>query len=189
MLDRIILSTDSDEIAALGHSLGIEVPFMRPPHLADDDSPMIDVVNHAISELEAAGCLPTMVVLLQLTAALRTTAHVSDGIQMLIDTGCDSVVSVVEAPRRYSPDLAMEITADRLRHVRPDAATIHRRQDARRAYFRDGTVYAFRRHVLNGDYGIYGSDCRPMILPADESLNLDTLSDWSLAESLLASTP
>ena len=67
-VDRIVLSTDSERIAAEGRRLGIEVPFVRPLELARDDTPMLPVVEHAVDVLEQRGWIPEVVVLLQPTS-------------------------------------------------------------------------------------------------------------------------
>lgn len=105
---------------------------------------------------------------------------------MLRDTGADSVVTVVEVPRHLSPDYVMRIEGGRLRPFLPDGARVTRRQDARAAYSRDGTVYAFRRSTVERTGGIYGEDCRPLLIDARDSLSIDSPADWDEAERLLA---
>jgi len=185
VLDRIILSTDSPEIAEAGRLAGLEVPFMRPATLAADDTPMVPVVEHALTEVSRHDCSPDIVVLLQPTSPLRRPDHIRDAVSMLRDTGADSVVTVVELPRQLSPDYVMRIEGGRLKAFLPDGARITRRQDARPAYSRDGTVYAFRRSTIERTGGIYGEDCRPLLIDARDSLSIDSPADWDEAERLL----
>jgi CMP-N-acetylneuraminic acid synthetase len=105
---------------------------------------------------------------------------------MLRETNADSVVTVVEVPRHLSPDYVMRIEEGRLRPFLPDGAGVTRRQDARPAYSRDGTVYAFRRSTIERFGGIYGDDCRPLLIDATESISIDSPADWDEAERLLA---
>ena len=186
IIDRLILSTDSQEIAKVGQSLGIEVPFIRPSELAQDDTPMQPVVEHAVMELERKGWSPALVVLLQPTAPLRKPYHLVEAISLLETTGCDSVVSVVEIPKHFSPHYLMKILDGRLLNFLPEGQKITRRQDVVPAYSRDGAIYAIRRDVLMIEHTLYGKDCRPLIIPTEESVNLDTLEDWERAEELLA---
>jgi CMP-N,N'-diacetyllegionaminic acid synthase len=79
VVERVLLSTDSEEIAALGRQLGIEVPFLRPAELAQDDTPMIAVLKHLIEHLRASGDVPDAIMLLQPTAPLRRAAHLKTG--------------------------------------------------------------------------------------------------------------
>ncbi len=185
VVDRVIVSTDSPEIAEEGRRAGIEVPFVRPPALAADDTPMLPVVQHAITALEAEGWVPGIIVLLQPTSPLRRPAQVRDAVALLRDTRADSVVSVVELPRHMSPDYVMRIADGELRPFLPEGERVTRRQDARAAYVRDGTVYAFWLTTLVRHGSIYGSRCLPLIVPADESITIDTPGDWAAAERLL----
>jgi CMP-N,N'-diacetyllegionaminic acid synthase len=186
VLDRIILSTDSNEIAEAGRRSGLEVPFMRPASLAEDDTPMLPVVRHAIDTLSAGGWTPDVIVLLQPTSPLRRPSHVRDAVTMLRDTKADSVVTVVELPRHLSPDYVMRIDDGVLRPFLPDGARLTRRQDARPAYARDGTVYACWRATLDRWGTIYGERCQPLIVNAADSLSIDTPDDWAEAERRLA---
>jgi CMP-N,N'-diacetyllegionaminic acid synthase len=186
VIDRIILSTDSPEIADAGRRAGLEVPFMRPATLAADDTPMVPVIEHALAELSRQGWSPAMIVLLQPTSPLRRPDHIRAAVKLLRDTGADSVVTVVEVPRHLSPDYVMRIEDGRLRAFLPDGERVTRRQDARPAYSRDGTVYAFRRSTIEKSGGIYGEDCRPLVIDPSDSLSIDSPADWDEAERLLS---
>jgi CMP-N-acetylneuraminic acid synthetase len=185
VLDRVILSTDSPAIADAGRRAGLEVPFMRPAALAKDDTPMLPVIEHAMSSLAAAGWNPDVIVLLQPTSPLRRPEYIRDAVAMLRDTGADSVVSVIEIPRHLSPDYVMKIEGGVLRPFLAEGARVARRQDARPAYSREGTVYAFTRRTLERFGNIYGDDCRPLIVDAADSLSIDSAADWHTVERLL----
>jgi CMP-N-acetylneuraminic acid synthetase len=186
VVDRMILSTDSAEIADAGRRIGMEVPFLRPAELSQDESPMLGVIQHAVRELGTRGWTPRIVVLLQPTSPLRRPEHVRKAVELLRETGADSVVTVVEVPKHLSPDYVMRIEDGMLRPFLAEGSGVTRRQDARAAYSRDGTVYAFQRETLERHGSIYGADCRPLVIPAEESLSIDTPGDWDQAERLLA---
>jgi len=186
VLDRVILSTDSPEVADTGRRAGLDVPFMRPVTLASDDTPMLPVIQHALEALAREGWSPDMIVLLQPTSPLRRPDHIRAAVTTLRDTKADSVVTVVEIPRHLSPDYVMRIDGGRLQPFLPEGARVTRRQDARPAYSRDGTVYAFWRATIERFGGIYGEDCRPLLIDARESLSIDSPADWDAAERLLA---
>jgi CMP-N,N'-diacetyllegionaminic acid synthase len=185
VVDRVVVSTDSPEIAEEGRRVGVDVPFVRPPALAEDETPMLPVVQHAVETLEAEGWTPEIVVLLQPTSPLRQPAHVRDAVRRLRDSGADSIVSVVELPRHMSPDYVMRIADGELRPFLPEGERVTRRQDARAAYVRDGTVYAFWRATLARHGNIYGQRCLPLVVPAEQSITVDTPDDWAAAERLL----
>jgi CMP-N,N'-diacetyllegionaminic acid synthase len=186
IIDRIVVSTDSEEIARLARDLGAEVPFLRPPELAQDDTPMLPVIEHAVHALEHDGWQPHLIVLLQPTSPLRhperRCEHIARAVAMLRETRADSVVSVVQIRETHSPDYVMKIVDGKLQPFLPEGLRVTRRQDARKAYERDGTVYAFWRETLRQHHSIYGADSRPLEIPADESLALDTPADWMFGE-------
>jgi CMP-N,N'-diacetyllegionaminic acid synthase len=186
VIDRLVLSTDDPRIAAEGARLGIDVPFLRPADLAADDTPMLPVIEHAVAALESGGWSPEIIVLLQPTSPLRRPAHIRSAVAELRASGADSVVTVVELPRHLSPDYVMRIEEGRLVPFLERGATVTRRQDARPAYVRDGTVYAFWRRTLRDTGSLYGRVCRPLVVPAAESLTLDSEDDWLDAERRLA---
>lgn len=186
VIDRIVLSTDSERIAEEGRRVGLEVPFMRPDNLAADDTPMLPVIEHAVDFVTRHGWEPEMVVLLQPTSPLRTAGHLQTAIRELRDSGADSVVTVLELPRHLSPDYVMRVEDGRLVPFLPDGMRVTRRQDARVAFVRDGTVYAFWTRTLRNAGSIYGDVCRPLIIPAAESITIDSPDDWREAERRIA---
>jgi CMP-N-acetylneuraminic acid synthetase len=107
-------------------------------------------------------------------------------VELLQSSGCDAVASVVALPPHHSPDYVMRIEGGALVPFLPDGARVIRRQDARRAYYRDGTVYCFWRRTLLESGSIYGRRCLPLVLAPDEALTIDEPRDWALAEAALA---
>lgn len=186
VIDRLVLSTDSDAIAELGQQLGIEVPFMRPDDLAQDDTPMLPVLQHAVGALEEEGWQPEIIVLLQPTSPLRRASYISTAVKMLRQGDCDSVVSVVEIPHLFAPQKALRAYEGFLKFWLSDGEQITRRQQLEPAYARDGTVYVFWRDQLMERNSIYGDKCLPLVLAPDESLNLDNEEDWRMAEERMS---
>jgi CMP-N,N'-diacetyllegionaminic acid synthase len=159
----------------------------RPAELATDDTPMLAVVQHALEQVP--GPDDQIIVLLQPTQPLRTAVHVQTAIARLRETQADSVVSVVDIGVR--DQVLYSNHQGRLRHLADwqcfDTEPT-RRQDQDRAYRRDGTCYAFRRETVT-EYGtIYGHDVVPLIIPASESCELDTMADWAALEARFAQT-
>ena len=176
--DRVYVSTEDPGLAVLGQAAGAEV-ILRPEILAEDDTPMLEVVKHAVENIDA-----DILVLLQPTQPLRRVEHVNQGLAVLERTGADSVVSVVEVPQHYAPDYVMRVDdRDCLEPFLQRPRTPTRRQDCRPAYSRDGTVYVMPRETIEGG-SLYGDTCRPLIIPMSESSNLDTVEDWTRAEHL-----
>jgi CMP-N-acetylneuraminic acid synthetase len=147
---------------------------------------MLPVLRHAIDALASEGWVADVIVLLQPTSPLRRPSHVRDAVAMLRDSNADSVVTVVEVPRHLSPDYVMRIDGGLLQPFLPDGHRVTRRQDARPAYSRDGTVYACWRRTIEQFNSLYGDRCQPLIVDAADSLSIDSLDDWDAAERRLA---
>src|SRR2546430_8741746 len=92
-LARAVLSTDDEGIAAVGRAWGLETPFLRPPELAKDDTPTVPVLQDVVRRLEAAGDRYDAVFLLQPTNPLRLVSDIDGAIELLEETGADSVIS------------------------------------------------------------------------------------------------
>lgn len=170
----------------------------RPSELAQDDTPMFDVVQHAAETLQLEP--DDIIVLLQPTQPFRTPEHVSCAITLLRETQADSVVSVVPLPLTHSPEVVLALRDGHLwprDYVQEMTRNEHiglpltaegwsdvptRRQDAFPAYKRDGTVYAFFVKTLASG-SIYGSNCRPLILDPSETCELDTPEQWAAVEA------
>lgn len=184
-LDRIILSTDDEQIAELGRQIGVEVPFLRPAELARAETPMIDVAIHALTFLNQKGYQPDALLLLQPTAPLRRAVHIRVALRLLADN--DSVCTVVPLPKDVCPHFVMKIGTDGfLSHFLPEGALYTRRQDVPQAYQRDGTIYLTKTKTIVEQRSFYGERCQPLVLDPSESLNIDEPSDWIAAEQRLS---
>lgn len=170
-LTQVVVSTDDDEIAA---AAGVEV-LRRPPELAADDTPMLDVVRHAVAALA-----PDVVVLLQPTSPLRRAEHVDACVRLLLESGADAVVTVVEVPHRFRPDSLLDVVDGRA-VARGGART---RQEKELVYARNGPAVLARRADRLGD-DLYGGDVRPFVMDERDSLDVDDPFDLELADLLL----
>jgi CMP-N,N'-diacetyllegionaminic acid synthase len=176
-LTRVVVSTDSPEIAAAARSLGADV-LERPAELAEDETPMLDVVRHAV---DVVGC--DVVVLLQPTSPLRRAEHVDAAAELLLETGADCVLSVVEVPHRYRPGSLMALEDGRLRRLDEHGAT--RRQAKPVVYARNGpAVLAVRCDRLGDD--LYGGDCRAFVMDERDSVDVDGPFELELVDFLLS---
>ncbi len=194
VIDQVLVSTDSGEIGAIGHEAGADT-LLRPTWLAQDTTPMLDVVRHALefariytATLPAwTGCsveetwAKQIIVLLQPTSPLRTPEHIRRAVQMLRESQADSVVSVVPLPLTHSPEYVMRLEDGKLVPFLP-YRVCQRRQDVRPAYMRDGTIYTCWRKTVTEQHSLYGAHCLPLILAPSESLSIDTPEDWAEAE-------
>jgi CMP-N,N'-diacetyllegionaminic acid synthase len=177
-LTRVAVSTDSADVAAVARQLGVEV-LARPAELARDETPSRDVVAHALRELGPCDVL----VLLQPTSPLRRAEHIDEAVRLLLESGADSVVSVVEVPHQFRPVSLMALDGGRLVPLVADGPT--RREDKPVVYARNGpAVLALRSDRLGRD--LYGGDCRPYLMEPRDSVDVDEPADLELAEFFLA---
>jgi CMP-N,N'-diacetyllegionaminic acid synthase len=187
-LSRTIVSTDDDEIAAVARRLGADVPFMRPSHLALDDTPMVDVLVDMLATLDAGGARPDVLVLLQPTSPFRRAEHIDAAVDLLVSSNADSVVTVIAVPHQFTPSSLMQLRGDRLdRWTDGQAPTL--RQDKPRLFARNGpAVVATRTHVVL-ERTLYGADTRGIVMSREESIDIDDTFDLKVAELLMASRP
>lgn len=184
IFERVILSTDSKDIADVGKNFGVEVPFIRPDDLSKDETPMLPVLQHAVSSLYSKDLFPDYICILQPSSPFREAEDLVKGYNLLLNSGCDSVVSVEQIPDHYSPDLVMKIKNGKLSHFLDDETKVSRRQDARKAYTRSGCFYFTRTSLLMEENTIYGKDCRAVIINNKNAVNLDTMADWKLGQEV-----
>jgi CMP-N,N'-diacetyllegionaminic acid synthase len=185
-LARVILSTDDDEIAAVGRAAGLDVPFMRPSELAGDGTPSLPVLQHAVGWLEEQGDRYDAVCLLQPTNPLRTAALIDRCVAKLAESRADSVISVLPVPAEYNPHWVFVPSGDgTLRLATGEPTPIPRRQDLPPAFHRDGSVYVMRRDVLMEQASLFGARVVGVEVDPATSINIDTLDDWARAEALV----
>lgn len=185
-LSRVILSTDDEEIAAVGRACGLDVPFMRPSELALDTTPSLPVVQHALRWLEQRGEHYDAVCLLQPTNPLRHAEDINGCVALLQEHELDAVVTVLPVPAEYNPHwVYMPDPEGLLRLCTGEAAPIPRRQELPAAFHREGSVYVTRCEVVLEANSLYGQRLMGYPLDAARCVNIDEPTDWARAEQLL----
>lgn len=183
LLSRVIVSTDDQDIASVARDAGIDTPFLRPASLADDSTPMLAVLQHALTTLRPYQA--EIVVVLQPTSPLRTAEHIDSAVRLLSDSGADSVVTVVEVPHQFNPVSIMTMTDGVLRPF-IEGPQVLRRQDKPRVYARNGpAVLATKREVIEAG-NLYGPHVRGLQMSRVESIDIDDADDLALAEFWLS---
>ena len=184
LLSGCIVSTNDEEVAQAARSENLTVPFMRPAALADDDTPMIAVLQDALLRLRDMGEAPQVLVLLQPTSPLRSGTHIDQTIERLLDSGADSAVTVVPVPHRFTPGSVLRLENNFLVSENPkDSVT--RRQDKPRLFARNGpaVLATLSRVIERGE--LYGTRCAPVEMKHVDSVDIDTPEDALIAEALL----
>ncbi|MHA4737754.1 acylneuraminate cytidylyltransferase family protein [Dyadobacter sp. MSC1_007] len=184
-LDCIALSTDGKKIMDFASQFqGIETPFLRPPELATDSSPAIDVIRHAIDYYEAAGRSFDYVVLLQPTSPFRMPDVIDSAIGQIVRVQADSLVSLGKMPDRFNPYWAYEHSSGWFERVMQPTNMIARRQDLPDTYYRDGEIYITRTSLIRKGQ-ITGGKVTALINENQFAINLDTMEDWVQAEQIV----
>lgn len=184
-LQRIIVSTDSEEIAAAAREAGAEAPFLRPPELARDDTPTTDAVIHAVRWLEEHdGYQPEAVMILQPTCPLRTADDIREGVALMGEKEAESVVAVCEA--KQHPRWMKQIEPDgRLTDFAGDWQFTTRRQDLPQLYALNGALYLTRCDILVAHNTVFPPRTFAYVMPRERSLDIDTRWDLHVAGLLL----
>jgi CMP-N,N'-diacetyllegionaminic acid synthase len=184
-LTDVILSSDDKQIITVAESLGVRVPFVRPSALADDQTPTIDVIIHALQWFEKQTIFFDAVCLLQVTSPFRTAKFLDKAISKFMDGGCDSLVSVQKVPHEYNPHWTFEVNPEgNLKIATGEEKIISRRQELPDAYHRDGSIYITKTEVLLQQHSLYGESTSFIESSSEFHVNIDTLADWEKAEKI-----
>lgn len=186
LLTEVIVSSEDDKIIEIAKTLGVQVPFVRPTELAQDNTPTIDVIIHALEWYKNKNIFFDAVCLLQVTSPFRTVAFLDKAIEKFIQTGCDSLVSVQKVPHEFNPHWAFEVNDDgNLKIATGETEIISRRQELPMAYHRDGSIYITKTEVLLQQHSLYGKSISYIESDPEFYVNIDTLEDWEKAEEML----
>ena len=191
-LDRLILSTDDAAIAEAAQALGCEVPFLRPPELARDDTPHLPVMQHAIEWLAGnQGYRPDLVMILQPTSPLRRAEHVREAVSLAQTSGADSVIGVSAVPVHYHPLRTLRVDTDGTATLfvtgEPVRRRDKRRQDLPPVWAMNGAIYLFRTSTLfDPEPSLFGARSVAYVMPHSSALSIDDPDDWTEVERHLA---
>ena len=188
--DRVIVTTDDNEIAEISRRYGAQVPFMRPEELSKDGSPTIEVLLHALSWLEEKSQVFDYLMLLEPTSPLREKSDIDETIRLLISN--KAAKAIVSVARLESAHPEFNVVIDKktcfIRKLDGSANfNVLRRQDLRDVYFFDGTIYISEIKSLVAKKTFYHDLTLAYIVPRWKSLEIDELQDFICAEALLKS--
>ncbi len=159
---------------------------MRPVELAQDTTPSLAVVQHALRWLEQLGDRFDAVCVLQPTTPLRRAGEIDACITLFEESGADAVVTVRRIPDEFHPHWAyLRDAHGYLRLCTGQTTPVPRRQDLPLAFHRDGSVYVTRRDVLLDRGSLYGEHLVGFTVDDRPWVNIDTPADWARAEELI----
>jgi CMP-N,N'-diacetyllegionaminic acid synthase len=184
-LERLILSTDDEEIAGTARHFGAEVPFMRPASLSGDDISSFAVIEHALNWLEQDNVYPDYILLLQPTSPLRTAADINNAFALAAERDSDAVVSVSECLSH--PYLARTIKKDgTLKEFLKADQKYRRRQEFPPVYAINGAIYLNRPRSLRATRSLIPRGAHAYVMPPERSIDVDSPWQLDLVDLLLS---
>jgi len=188
-IDRLIISTEDEEIANVAKSIGLEVPFMRPKELATDNASSISVIKHALKFFDDTGTRFDGVISIQATNPFTSTDTIDRAIQLWMETACESVTTIAEAGiHPYITKRLKEGSAIESFCIIPKGVKIDRRQERETAYYMTGAIYMRGRALIeaeNMDGHYLGKDPRAVVVAEIEAMDINKQLDFELVECVM----
>ena len=185
-IERVIVSTDSEEIAAVAREYSAEVPFIRPAELARDNSPEWMAWRHALNYFrESTGALPEVMVSIPATAPLRHALDIENCLDEYEKGDAEMVITVTEAHRSPYFNMVKANLDGTVGLVNPSQSTIARRQDAPVVYDMATVCYVANPEFVMTHNATFEGRVKAVLVPVERAIDIDTLLDFQIAECLL----
>jgi CMP-N-acetylneuraminic acid synthetase len=186
-VDRLIVTTEDREIAAVSEIWGADVPFMRPAELARDTTGTIDVIFDALKQLESMADRYEYLILLQPTSPLRTTQHIDESIELFLEKKANSVIGVtkLDHPIEWSASIPDDLSMSNFFPTRPSPG---RSQNYPTRYRINGAIYLARISRIMSEASLFLKQRSfAYKMNRSHSVDIDTEEDFIIAEFLLNS--
>lgn len=185
-IEQVIVSTDSPEIAAVALQYGAKVPFIRPAEFAMDDSPEWLAWRHGLNYLqETTGSLPSAMISVPATAPLRLPIDIENCLDVYEAGETDVVITVTNAYRSPYFNMVTKNQDDLVDLVIKPSSLIARRQDAPLVYDITTVCYVANPEFILNRNSIFEGRVRSTLIPAERSIDIDTVHDFDIAELLM----
>ena len=184
-VDRVIVTTDAPAIAEVAQGYGAEVPFLRPSELAQDDTPGIAPILHAVQWLRKhENYYPDWIMCLQPTSPLRTSQDIDTAVELALAKNADAVVSVM--PAHHHPYWMKSVDSEgRMQNFMTPDRPVSRRQDLPPVYMLNGAIYLVRSDILLAQQSWYTDKTYAYAMPSERSLDIDSRWDLHLVDLIL----
>ncbi len=181
LLDRVVVSTEDENIADIARAAGADVPFMRSQALASDTTSGVEVVLDTISRLERSNSPYDIVVLLQPTSPNRISEDIYNSIEMLFEKNAKCLVSVCEAEHHPFRMNTLPESKSMKNFMRPETENLNRQEFP--VYFRtNGAIFIAHCDYLKKNKSFFGDGTFAYIMPVERSADIDSELDFKLAE-------
>jgi CMP-N-acetylneuraminic acid synthetase len=185
-LARLVVSSDDAEVLDIAAGYDPGLALARPAELADDESPAIDFVRHALEVLERDGHKPfDAVAIVQPSSPLTLPEDIDATIELLITSGADSAVSVMQLDHAVHPLKMKVLQGDRLLPYLEEERGRMAAHQLPTIYARNCSVYVTRRRAIDAGQ-VIGDDCRGYVMPRERSLDINEELDLQFAEFLVS---
>ena len=186
-IERIIVSTDSEEIASVARDFGAEVPFLRPQELARDDAPEWLAWQHALSFLqETDGSLPSTMISIPPTAPLRLPFDLENCLNEFEKGEVDVVITVSDAHRSPWFNMVKRNQDGSVGLVMDAPISITRRQDAPEVFDMATVAYVAKPGFVLEQTSIFSGKVGAVKIPVERAIDIDTIFDFEFAEFLVS---
>ena len=179
LFEKVIVTTDDENISRIAKEYGAVVPFIRPPELCDDFTGTVDVVNHAVNYLEKKGEKYDYICTIYATAPLLQKEYLIEGYEKLKNSNAVNAFSSTSMP--FPIQRTFKINDDGRSEMFTPEYYMTRSQDLEEAYQDAGQFY-WEKRFKSSDETMFGKDSIPIILPRYLVQDIDTLEDWKSAE-------
>ena len=180
LFDKVVVSTDSEEISRVAQEFGALVPFMRPEELADDMSPTAPVLEHALNWMTKNWELPEYACCIYPTAPFLSVKILIEGLSTLKKYHCTTSFGVTSFA--FPIFRSIKIENDGVVSMFWPEFELTRSQDLQEAYHDAGQFYWLNAKKFLSEPRLYASDSRVVILPRKLVQDIDTPEDWEVAE-------
>ena len=187
-IDRLVVSSDSEEVLALARGIDPALCLERPAELSSDTSQAIEYVRHALETLEDATRRFETIVILQPSSPFCRAEDIDGTLELLERSAADSEVSVVKVPHAIHPAKLKVMTGDRLLPYIEEERGRMAAHQLPEVYVRNCAVYASTRRVIDSGQ-VIGDDCRGYLMPPERSLDINDELDFEFAEFMLPRIP
>ncbi|MBU1179226.1 acylneuraminate cytidylyltransferase family protein [Patescibacteria group bacterium] len=188
VFDKLIVSTEDEQIASIARDYECETPFMRPKELAEDKTPHLPVAQHAVAWLrDNQDYRPDFVMILQPTSPLIQPFHIKEAVELILKNKSDSVLPVYELPENFNPERNLMIEQNgllKLFNGDPVRKRPARRQGLRKIYCNTCSFYLFRTELLfdSKEPNFFGDRVIPYVIDKKYVVDINEPEDWQKAE-------
>jgi N-acylneuraminate cytidylyltransferase len=187
-INRVIVSTDSHEIATISRQFGAEVPFMRPAELATDDSPEWLSWRHGLEFLQhTTGELPEIIVSVPTVSPLGLSLDIENCLDEYEKGGVDNVITVTDARRSPNFNMVSKQSDGTYGLVNKSISRVARRQDAPLVYDMATICYVANSEFVMSHDSIFEGRVGAVHVPIERAVDIDSLLDFQIAEFLMGS--